>query len=123
MAPANTPEGWWASEDLAAWGPPLAVVRGEHHYLDALRQVLGTEDTWRPGSVALRREPDNAFDANAIRVEAAEQHVGFIAAELAEQLAPYADSIGCSMFAGSPAASSRSAADRTCACSSGSIDG
>lgn len=45
--------------------------------------------------VTLRREPDNPYDSNAIRVEnGSGQQVGFINKELAAQLAPSFDAYG-----------------------------
>ena len=49
-------------------------------------------DALAPGSpLALRREPENEHDANAIAVDAAGEHVGFVPREIAAELAPELD--------------------------------
>jgi hypothetical protein len=74
--------------------PPLAE-RGLR-----ISGVAGTQ--FRPGALdsealapgatlALRREPENEHDANAIAVDAGGEHVGFVPRELAAELAPELD--------------------------------
>ena len=49
-------------------------------------------DALAPGSLlALRREPGNEHDANAIAVDAGGEHVGFVPREIAAELAPELD--------------------------------
>ena len=67
----------------------LSVV-GESYRQDALEMLAGPKDAdgkRRLVGVTLRCEPDNEFDANAIRVEAMGQHVGYVARNMAVVLA------------------------------------
>lgn len=76
-------------------------VKGESHYQDNLATIAGpkTEDGYNlPVNAVLVREPDNEYDTNAIAVYAttrdgqqSARHVGYVAAEVAEDLAPILD--------------------------------
>jgi hypothetical protein len=53
--------------------------------------ALDSEALAPGGALALRREPANEHDANAIAVDAGGVHVGFVPRELAGELAPELD--------------------------------
>lgn len=60
---------------------------------------LGTQDAVateiKEGAAALLiREPDNAFDPNAIMVWVDDRHVGYLAGKQIKELAPYIDANG-----------------------------
>lgn len=75
------------SGELAARGLHQVAVAGAQHHRDAL-----VSDAPAPGSpLALRRDPDNEHDANAIAVLAAGRQVGWVPRELAAELAPQLD--------------------------------
>ena len=63
------------------------VAGAGRHHAEALQS-----DNAGPGSpLALRRDPDNPHDANAIAVFAGDEQVGWVARELAAELAPQID--------------------------------
>jgi HIRAN domain len=76
--------------ELAARGLRIAGVAGAgRHHADAL-----DTDAVAPGqALGLRRQPENAHDANAIAVHAGEagEQVGWVPRELAAELAPELD--------------------------------
>jgi hypothetical protein len=68
---------------LAERGLRVSGVAGTQYRPGALESAA-----LAPGSaLALRREPDNEHDANAIAVHAGGEHVGFVPRELAAELA------------------------------------
>jgi HIRAN domain-containing protein len=73
--------------ELAARGIHVASVAGAAgHHADALETVeLGAP-------LALRRDPGNEHDPNAIQVLAGEHQIGWVPRELAAELAPAIDS-------------------------------
>jgi hypothetical protein len=72
---------------LAERGLRVSGVAGTQFRPGALES-----DALAPGSpLALRREPENEHDPNAIAVDAGGEHVGFVPRELAEELAPELD--------------------------------
>lgn len=99
LAPPNVAPGW-TSGAWGEWDPPVDAVRGESHHREALLQVFGSPGLNMKTAVeaVLTREPLNPYDRNAVRVEVAGAHVGYIAKELAEQLSPHLDGIGCPSF-------------------------
>jgi hypothetical protein len=90
-----TPDDWITSEDwLGSWPPPFDVVRGEHYRGEALLRLVGSdggEPAVVPVELRLIREPENSYDANALRVETGGAHVGYIAKELAAVVSPVFD--------------------------------
>lgn len=70
---------------------------GESYHQDALERIAGPKEAdgkeVRVG-VTLRREPENEYDANAVRVEVMGQLVGHVAREMAEQLSPALAPVG-----------------------------
>lgn len=80
------------------WEPPYGAIKGESHYRQNLMRLAGppTEDGYTlPVVVTLRRDSENAHDANAIRAEVEGLQVGYIASEVASELALEMDSMGC----------------------------
>jgi hypothetical protein len=66
-------------------------VVGESYRQEALGRVAGPKQhdgVRRRVGVALRCEPDNPHDCNAVRVEVMGQHVGYIGRDQAEMLGP-----------------------------------
>jgi hypothetical protein len=83
------------------WEAPQNVTRGESHHQDAIERAAGNQDDRgvpRPVVATLRREPTNAYDPNAIRVEVNGELVGRITKELAVELAPRMDRAGIAMM-------------------------
>ncbi len=84
MAP-NVADGW-QDREWRTWDAPVSIVHGESHHRDALRLMTGPPRRCGylvPVDVVLRREPANEYDANAVRVEALGQLVGYIARDMA----------------------------------------
>lgn len=65
-------------------------------YPDNLLQLAKRIDETGAPSIAatLEREPENEHDANAIKVNVGDQHIGYIPREVAEQFAPLMDKEG-----------------------------
>jgi hypothetical protein len=83
------------------WEAPLKAVRGESHYQSAFTTILGEPRPagyLKPFVAVLRREPENQYDRNAIAVFISDNKVGYIAKEIASQLAPALDKAKCSEF-------------------------
>lgn len=102
LAPANAEPDWIASRAWSDWEPPADVVRGEFYRADVVEGIAGPSDGGRIEQLAmasLLREPTNDHDQHAIRVEISDQHVGYVAAELAAWISPVMDELGCPVFA------------------------
>lgn len=87
----------WRDGAWRGWPAPVSIVRGESRHQPVLRGVCGEprEAGWCvPVAVALVREPDNPHDPNAIYVEVAAEPVGYLAREVAAELAPLIDAQG-----------------------------
>lgn len=87
---ANTPPDWIERKEWLNWGAPLDLVRGESYRQKALQQFAGkprSNGYLVPVCVQLSREPSNKHDPNAIKVEIEDNHVGYIAREVAAKLA------------------------------------
>lgn len=88
---------WIASGEWRTWDAPLDIVAGESRYLAALQSIAGPP---RPGGwlvpveAALEREPENRHDPAAIVVRIADLIVGYISAELSDDLAEDLDRRG-----------------------------
>lgn len=84
-------------------GPQVDVV-GEQHYQEALQAVAAGRNAFgtrtRVLTVTLVREPDNLYDANAVRVEAAQATVGHLSRDDAPRFHAIIDRLAS---AGSPA--------------------
>ncbi len=79
--PENIPVDFWEVIETYAAG----IMYDDRHLI--LPRLALREQ------VCLRREPDNAFDPNAIKVEKQSgEHFGYIPLELAAQIAPHMDS-------------------------------
>lgn len=76
-----------------------AARRGESYYQKALEAVTRgmylpriTGDNWDDSvsiTAELRPEPDNRFDANAVRVEISRHRIGYLPAEVAQDYQPH----------------------------------
>lgn len=100
LSEPNVGAGWQESEWLT-WEAPANVVR-EGHYQEALVGLCGkacAEGYLIPVEVVLRREPSNPYDPNAIAVFIESVQVGHIAREVAAQIAPAVDRVGCPEWA------------------------
>jgi HIRAN domain-containing protein len=77
--------------ELAARGLRVVGIAGAAgHHADALQSEAAA-----PGSqLALRRDPDNPHDPNAIAVYARDEQVGWVPREVAAELAPELDAGG-----------------------------
>lgn len=77
-----------------------AALMGVNFRPAEVREFVKDSETFESYPLTLEREPDNQYDANAIRVIADvgypehrdTQFVGFVAKEVAEELAPLLDS-------------------------------
>jgi HIRAN domain len=95
----NVPPNWIETELWRSWARPYSAVSGELHYADELRALTGPprpNGYLMPVDVTLCREPENPYDSNAIRAEIGDAHVGYIAKEQAERMAPLMDGLQCS---------------------------
>jgi HIRAN domain len=98
---ANLEAGWWKKDDWRRWPAPYSIVRGESYRQDLLTTLAGKPRTHGyliPLSARLVREPENPYDFNAIRVDVDRGQVGFIAKELAVNLAWLMDGVDCPSF-------------------------
>ena len=79
--PAESGPATWLQLPAINIGPQVDVV-GVQYYQEALEAVAAGRNAFgtrtRVLTVALVREPDNPYDANAVRVEAAEATVGHL---------------------------------------------
>ncbi|MGA2825472.1 MAG: HIRAN domain-containing protein [Streptosporangiaceae bacterium] len=79
--PAESGPATWLQLPAINIGPQVDVV-GEQHYQEAIEAVAAGRNAFgtrtRVLTVALVREPDNPYDTNAVRVEAAEAIVGHL---------------------------------------------
>ena len=97
LASANVPQGWTEQREWLAWDPPRNLIRGESHYQKALRTACGMtgmprhQGYLKPVSIDLIREPHNEYDRNAFAAFIANEKVGYLAREIAAQLAPALD--------------------------------
>lgn len=91
---------WATAEDWReAWDPPLNLTRGESRYMAAFAKLCGPtrENGYLiPVNVVFQREPGNRYDRNALRAmvytpAGGWQHVGYMAKEVAAQIAPMLD--------------------------------
>lgn len=88
---------WALDNGWRRWEEPLSCVGGESHCRLSFALAVGTERAegyYEPRDLALVREPENAYDSNAVRVELAGLHVGRIARDLAAKLGPAMDAAG-----------------------------
>lgn len=86
------------SDAWRTWPAPYSVVRGESYYQQDLKRLAGPprrRGYLVPVEATLRREPDNVHDVNAVRVEIGGDLVGYVARELALELAPVLDDLQC----------------------------
>jgi HIRAN domain len=101
--PAESGPATWLQLPAINIGPQVDVV-GEQHYQEALEAVAAGRNAFgtrtRVLTVALVREPDNPYDANAVRVEAAEATVGHLSRDDAPRFHAIIDRLAS---AGSPA--------------------
>lgn len=101
LADPNVPADWIETKAWLGWGAPLDVVSGESFYKDVFLSLAGPPI--RQGyliavSATLRREPDNAHDSNAIRVELGGRGVGHLPRGLAASIAPLLDRFSIAHF-------------------------
>lgn len=101
LAEPNAPNGWQQSGAWLGWAAPLSIVRGESHYQDALMALTGKpqKDGYVVPVVAtIKRELANKYDRNALAVLIGNKKVGYIAKEIAAQLAPTLATGNCQEF-------------------------
>lgn len=82
----------WAGET-----PPSTCIVGERHYGSNLAKAIGRRRErgyLQAVDVTLVRDPNNQHDANAIRAEIGGLQVGFVAKDVAADLAPALDAAG-----------------------------
>lgn len=81
----NTPESWQNEADwLVSWGSPFNVVAGESHRQAAIRSAAGKHGRCLVlVNVTLEPEPENRYDANAVRASIGDLHVGYLRAPIA----------------------------------------
>lgn len=99
---ANTSPDWVERKEWLTWEAPLDLVRGESYRQKALQKFAGKPHSngyLIPVCVQLSREPSNKYDSNAIKVEIEDNHVGYIAREVAEQMAFMMDATQIQSFA------------------------
>ena len=101
LADANVPIDWRESGVWRKWSAPRSIIAGESHYMAALQKLTGPlreQGYLLPVCVLLHREPENPYDANAIRAEVELRHCGYIARGLAKAISPLLDSYGIKTF-------------------------
>lgn len=101
LALPNVNEDWVETEAWLRWEPPRKLVVGESNYQPALRALCGErrEAGWcRAAEVTFVREPDNAYDANAVAATVAGRVVGYLPKRLVAGLAPQLDEFGLEEF-------------------------
>lgn len=93
---ANTAESDLTDEGFPE--PLAGIVTGESHNQDAIRSAVA--DRLLPAVVAVefRRDPENPYDRNAVGVWVGSHRVGFLAKELAADVAPVLDRAGVTSF-------------------------
>jgi HIRAN domain. len=95
----NVPPDWIERDLWRTWARPYSAVSGESFYAEELGALTGPprpKGYLVPVGVTLCREPENPYGSNAIRVEIGGAHVGYIAKEQAEGMAPLMDGLECS---------------------------
>ena len=95
------PTDWIASHAWLSWDAPRNYIAGEASYGKTLRKLTGparSDGYCIPVVVQLVREPQNPYDANAIRADVSGSCVGYLRRHLAAQIAPALDQAGCSEF-------------------------
>jgi hypothetical protein len=98
---ANLETGWHETDAWRRWPAPYSIVRGESYRQNLLTTLTGKPRAHGylvPVSARLVREPENPHDFNAIRVDVDGGPVGFIAKELAVDLAWLMDGVDCPSF-------------------------
>ena len=98
LVDANT-EVEWAQRNLwLGWPPPQNAVRGESHYQDAFRELVGQIREGRqhqdPVEVQLLREPDNPYDRLACMATVKDRLLGYLARDIVTKLTPVVDAAG-----------------------------
>ncbi len=94
------PEGTYLL--IEASGNYSLGLAGESHYFDAISKAVHRRTGEQSALAEIVREPDNKFDANAVRVEIKGRTVGYIPRELApsfHSLLDYGKSINKRIFA------------------------
>jgi HIRAN domain-containing protein len=98
LAKANVDAGWAEDDGWRGWEAPRNVVRGESEYRKTLRRLTGKPRRAGyliPVEADLVREPANPDDSNAFRVEVGGELVGYLAREVAAQVAGAFDRARC----------------------------
>jgi HIRAN domain-containing protein len=98
LAKANVDAGWAGDDSWRGWEAPRNVVRGESEYRKTLRRLTGKPRRAGyliPVEAELVREPANPYDSNALRVDVGGELVGYLAREVAAQIAGAFDRAGC----------------------------
>ncbi|MBT9166112.1 MAG: hypothetical protein DDT25_00785 [Chloroflexi bacterium] len=101
LAEPNTPPDWQTSKSWMKWKAPLKIVSGQSHYQSTFTAILGEPRPagyLKPVVAVLRREPENKYDRNAIAVFISDNKVGYMAKDIASQLAASLDKAKCSEF-------------------------
>jgi hypothetical protein len=87
---STVPDDWIDTHVWVGWEAPRNYIAGESKYGEALTSLTGPpcDDGYcTPVVVTLIREPNNAYDPNAIRAEVSLAHVGYLRRGIASQLA------------------------------------
>ncbi len=98
LPPANVPPHWIEAEIWREWECPLNIVRGEERRKSVIARLANGprhDGCLVPVVATLVREPSNSYDANAVRVEVADEMIGYVAREVARDLATVLDGARC----------------------------
>lgn len=101
LAEPNTPSDWQASKSWMKWRAPLKIVSGQSHYQSAFTAIVGAprpNGYLQPVVATLKRESENKYDRNALAVFIDDNKVGYVAKEIASQLASALDGVKCLEF-------------------------
>jgi HIRAN domain len=101
LSEPNVDDDWAARNAWVDWEPPRNFVAGESHHMGALAALTGPprqNGYLVPVSVRFVREPNNPYDANALRAEVNGLLVGYLRRHIAAQAAPALDRFGCVEF-------------------------
>ena len=101
LLPANVPPHWIKAELWREWVCPLNVVRGESFRQATISRIAGgpkRDGCLVPVVAILFREPENSHDRHAIRVEVADQQIGYMAKELAIYVSPTLERFNIQVF-------------------------
>ncbi len=93
---ANVGDDWMTTGEAKSWPWALGIIVGESFKQDPLKSLVSESTGYvkKLVEVTMTREPENQYDSNAIRAEIQGQQVGYVAKEIAADMAPRMDTLG-----------------------------